>query len=130
MPNSKTFSIPPIVKMIERYINESGAKVIVDPFANDEKIATITNDLDPQYGTDYHMDAVDFLKQLKEGIADMVLYDPPYSSRQVSESYKKLGMSVNMETTQGSYWRKQKEQISRITKRGGIVFRLAGIVAE
>ena len=51
----------------------------------------------------------------------MVLYDPPYSSRQVSESYRKLGMTVNMETTQNCYWRKQKEQISRIVKPGGIV---------
>lgn len=117
MPNAHTFSIPPIRALIHRYT--STAKVIVDPFANSERIATITNDLDTQYDTDYHMDACEFLKMLPSSFADAVLYDPPYSSRQVAESYKKLGMSVNMETTQGSYWRKQKEQISRITKTGG-----------
>lgn len=52
---------------------------------------------------------------------DTVLYDPPYLVRQVSEVYRKLGQSVNMETTQASYWSKQKEQIGRIVKKDGIV---------
>ena len=52
---------------------------------------------------------------------DTVLYDPPYSPRQVSECYKKLGITVNMQTTQASYWSKQKEAISRIVKKDGIV---------
>lgn len=120
MPNSKTFDIKPIAALITHYINSEGAAVIVDPFANGEKFATITNDLDPQYDTAYHMDAYDFLKQLPDGIADMVLYDPPYSPRQVAESYKRFGLSVNMETTQASYWSKQKQEIGRITKMGGV----------
>ena len=52
---------------------------------------------------------------------DTVLYDPPYSPRQVSECYKKFGQTVNMQTTQASYWSKQKEQIGRIVKPNGIV---------
>ena len=82
--------------------------VIVDPFANTSKYANITNDLDPAMPTMFHMDATDFLKQLKSHSADVVLYDPPYSPRQVSESYKRLNMSVNMSTTQASYWSQQK----------------------
>ena len=67
------------------------------------------------------MDALDFLKILPENSANMVLYDPPYSPRQVSEVYKNLGKSVNMQTTQSSYWSKQKKEIARITKSGGYV---------
>ena len=52
---------------------------------------------------------------------DMVLYDPPYSPRQVSECYKKLGMTVNMQTTQASYWGNQKKEVNRIIKDNGIV---------
>lgn len=48
---------------------------------------------------------------------DMVLYDPPYSPRQVSECYRKLGKTVNMQTTQASYWSKQKKEIARIVKK-------------
>jgi len=65
------------------------------------------------------MDATDFLKMFGDNSVDMVLYDPPYSPRQVSECYKKFGKTVDMKTTQASYWSKQKEQIGRIVKKGG-----------
>ena len=121
MPNSKTFSIRPIKKLISKYIETD--KVNIDPFSNNSifKDVTITNDLDTQYDTDYHLDALDFLKVFKNKSVDLVLYDPPYSPRQVSEVYKKLGKTVNMQTTQASYWSKQKKEIARITKKGGYV---------
>ena len=117
MPNSKTFSIKPIEEIINRY----AFGLIIDPFANDNKIATITNDLDETYNTTYHMDATDFLKMFNDCSVDTVLYDPPYSPRQVSECYKKLNKTVNIKTTQSSYWSKQKEEISRIVKTNGVV---------
>ncbi|MDE5966528.1 MAG: adenine-specific DNA methylase [Lachnospiraceae bacterium] len=117
MPSKNTFSIKAIREIIDKY---SFGKII-DPFANSNKIAEITNDLDSQYDTDYHMDATDFLKMFKDNSIDTVLYDPPYSTRQVSECYRKMGMTVNKETTQNSYWRKHREQISRIVRPGGIV---------
>lgn len=77
--------------------------------------------VDEQYDTDYHLDATDFLKIFDDSSVDTVLYDPPYSPRQVAECYKQLGLTVNMETTQASYWAKQKDEIGRIVKKGGIV---------
>ncbi len=105
LANKHTFSIKPIKEIVDKYTFGT----IIDPFANNNKIATITNDLDQQYDTDYHMDATDFLKMFNDNSVDMVLYDPPYSPRQVSECYKRLGMTVNKETTQSSYWRKHRE---------------------
>lgn len=107
MPNSKTFSIKPIRKLIDKYI----FGVSVDPFANDSKIATITNDLDERYDTTYHMDATDFLKSLESNSVDTLLYDPPYSPRQVSECYKALGKTVDMKTTQASYCQNKKKKL-------------------
>ena len=107
MPNKNTFDISPIKELINKYMVDG---VVIDPFANKNKIATITNDLDEQYDTDYHMDATDFLKIFEDNSVDMVLYDPPYSPRQVSECYKKLGKTVNMQTTQASYWSNQKKR--------------------
>ena len=125
MPNKNTFSIKPIKKLIKKYIQEVKGEIdettIIDPFANQSKLADITNDLDNQYDTDYHLDALEFLKLFDNNSVDMVLYDPPYSPRQVSECYKKLGRSVNMQTTQSSYWGDQKKEISRIIKKGGLV---------
>lgn len=118
MPSRYTFSIKPIAELIELYRPQG---LSIDPFANSSRFADITNDLDPDCDSDYHMDAEDFLKQFADNSVSLVLYDPPYSSRQVSECYKRLGHTVNMETTQNSYWRKQKEQISRIVQSGGVV---------
>lgn len=125
MPNKNTFKIKPIRELIERRIKEVKDKnpnaIIIDPFANQSKLADITNDLDNQYDTDYHMDALDFLKMFNDKSIDMVLYDPPFSPRQVAECYKSLGKTVNMQTTQSSYWSRHKKEISRIIKKNGIV---------
>lgn len=119
MPNSETFSIKPIRELIGKYREEG--MVIVDPFARNSDIGTIANDLGPDTKAMYHKDATDFLRGLKDNMADMVLYDPPYSSRQVSESYKRLGGSVNTQTTRSSYWARRKNEIARIAKKGGVV---------
>lgn len=119
MPNSRTFQIKPIKEFVERYLHEGD--VVVDPFANSCKYGTITNDLNPDFDTDYHMDALDFLKMLPDEYADVVLYDPPYSLRQVSECYKGVGRAVTMETTQSSWRARHLDEIQRITKRGGCV---------
>ena len=122
MPNKNTFEIKPIKDLILKYKSKLPQNAIgVDPFANKNKFATITNDLDPQYDTDYHMDAHDFLRTLEDSSADILYFDAPYSPRQVSEVYKKLGRSVNMETTQASYWSKLKTEIGRIVKKDGYV---------
>lgn len=121
MPNKHTFTIKPIRELIERH----KAGLIVDPFANQCRIAEITNDLDPQYDTTYNMDALVFLRTLDSNSVDTMLFDPPYSPRQVSESYKKLAMAVNMQTTQSSFWTKLKHEIARVMKGGGKVITCA-----
>lgn len=95
--------------------------MVIDPFANTNKFGTVTNDLNPEYPTDYHMDATDFLKMFQDSSVDVVLYDSPYSPRQISECYKKFNLTVNMTTTQASYWSRQKAEIARIVKPQGIV---------
>lgn len=121
MPNKNTFMIKPIKELVNKYKSITGNSLIIDPFANSSKIADVTNDLDIQYDTTYHMDALEFLKIFEDNSVGLVLYDPPYSPRQVAESYKELGQSVNMQTTQGSYWANQKAEIGRIVKKGGYV---------
>ena len=61
MPNKNTFSIKPINELIQRYRNDPSA-ISIDPFANTNRLARFCNDLDPQYETDFCMDALDFLK--------------------------------------------------------------------
>lgn len=94
--------------------------MIIDPFANNSKIATVTNDLNPDFNTDFHMDAFDFLKMFDNNSIDVVLYDPPYSTRQVSESYKNIGKEVTALDTSANWRKKHLDEIQRILKPNGI----------
>ena len=125
MPNSKTFKIKPIKELIKRYINEDD--IVIDPFANEHSIKNeiickkyISNDLDESYDTDYHLEAQDFMKKFENNSIDVILFDPPYSGRQVSECYKKLGKTITMSDTNSGYFTKFKKEISRILKPSGI----------
>lgn len=94
--------------------------MIIDPFANNSKIATVTNDLNPDFNTDFHMDAFDFLRMFDNNSIDVVLYDPPYSTRQVSESYKNVGKEVTALDTSANWRKKHLDEIQRILKPNGI----------
>ena len=118
MPNKNTFEIKPIKALIEEELTDG---LWIDPFANRNKLATITNDLNTEYDTDYHMDALDFMKMFEDNSVEGVLYDPPYSPRQVSECYNNVGYNVTWDTTKASFWGNHKREISRIVKLGGKV---------
>lgn len=117
MPNKNTFTIKPIHELILRHLSGES----IDPFANNNTLAKITNDLNPIFQTDYTLDALKFLKIFDSKSIDTVLFDPPYSPRQVSECYKKLDKTVNMQTTQSSFWSNMKKEITRIVKPNGKV---------
>jgi hypothetical protein len=124
MPNASTFNVPCIFQLINETIKKYGEySNIIDPFVRNspfkKNYGIITNDLDLSIEADHHMDALDFLKTFKNNSIDLVLFDPPYSPRQVSECYKKMGKTVNMQTTQASFWSNMKKEISRITKLNG-----------
>lgn len=118
MPNKNTFEIQPIEQLIKEELTEGKW---LDPFANRNKLATITNDLNKIYDTDYHLDALDFFKLFETNSIDGILYDPPYSPRQVSECYNDVGYNVTWDTTKASFWGNHKREISRLVKIGGKV---------
>lgn len=95
MPNKHTFSIPPIGEFVKRYLSKS--VVSIDPFCGEKRWATHNNDLGI-----HKVDAEAFLHGLRaEGVlADLFIFDPPYSPRQMSECYKSVGLEVGMAGTQ------------------------------
>ena len=119
MPNANTFSILPIKNLLEEEVDPS--LLWIDPFARESKIAKITNDLNPAFDTDYHMDAKDFLNQFGDESVDGVLLDPPYALRQIAECYKIAGLPVTKQTTQSSFFTFYKKEVARIVKKGGKV---------
>lgn len=122
MPNAATFSIRPIREFVGKYLAD--ARVSVDPFARNQRLATHTNDIDRNTSADAHMDAEEFLIYLADrGIeADLVLFDPPYSPRQISEHYKAIGREVTAEDTQNArMYRRVRNAIDRVIRPGGVV---------
>ena len=118
MPNKNTFTIKPIKELLT--IEMTKGKW-VDPFANDSKLATITNDLNPRFQTDYHIDALEFLRMFEANSIDGVLYDPPYSLEQVRLHYENYGLNVTDKKAGKMFNARHKQEIGRIVKVGGKV---------
>lgn len=117
MPNKWTFTIPPIKNMIEEEID---AGLWIDPFCGMSSPAEIKNDLNPNISADYHMKAIDFLKIFDNESVDGVLFDPPYSPRQVKECYNGIDGGIKWDG-KTNFWSDCKNEISRILKPNGKV---------
>lgn len=122
MPSAATFDVKPIFSFVTRYLVESS--VSVDPFSRNKRWATYTNDLNPRTGAEYHLDAVAFLEMLQNlhVKADLVIFDPPYSPRQIVECYESIGREVTARDTQNArLYREVKDAILPILEEGAIV---------
>lgn len=122
MPNKNTFDILPIKRLLFEEIKKDKNIIVLDPFSNGYRnydVTYINNDLNPELKCDYNMDALDFLKLFDNESVDVVVYDPPYSSRQVVECYKGFGIGITQDTTKASWRAKHLDEIARILKVGG-----------
>ena len=116
-PSAWTFTIPPFADLIEKYVGDG--KGWVDPFAGDNSPAEFTNDIHPDRKAKYHLEAEEFCKGL-EGEFEGVLFDPPYSYRQITEHYKEIGKRATSLDTSSNFTSRVKRVISSKIKIGGI----------
>ena len=98
MPNKRTFTIKPIEEIIEKYKSDG---LTLDPFPYP-----------------YKEDCLEYLKRYNSESADVVLFDPPYSPRQLKECYDNQGMVLH--DTKSSVWANWKDEIAKKIKLGGI----------
>ena len=94
MPNKRTFQILPIKELL---VSEGVTDSWLDPFPYP-----------------YKMDAIDYLKQFEDNSAEGVVFDPPYSPRQLKECYDELGMALH--DTKSSVWANWKDAIARVIR--------------
>jgi hypothetical protein len=116
MPSRWTFQIPPIAGFVDRWIDK--ASVSVDPFCGQSELATYRNDI-----ASGGVDAVEFCERLaREGIvADAVIFDPPYSLRQISECYRRVGRQVTQQDTQNAVlYARVRKPLAKLLAHGGI----------
>jgi hypothetical protein len=119
MPNKNTFEIPSVLKFLKEHIrcHRYGLKrepEICDPFCGESRIAPVRNDIKFS-----GMDSLEWLKTFPDKTFDIVLFDPPYTPRQLKECYDSLWLSLH-DTTSG-YWAKLKDEIARISEPNGCV---------
>lgn len=83
--NRYTFSIKPIREWVEREVEG----LVLNLYAGKTKLNCneIRNDLDPEIEADYHLDALQLVREWKGSKINTVLLDPPYASRKSMEMY-------------------------------------------
>ena len=97
MPSHKTFSIKPIKELLAEELEPD----FCDPF--------------PLNGG---LDALEQLKKMPSESIQSLVFDPPYSPRQLKEMYQNKGMALSQRQTQ-SYWSDIRTEIARVMKVGG-----------
>jgi len=117
MPNKWTFTIKPIKELLNKYVKNG--KNWIDPFAGMNSPAEFTNDLNPNTNTVFHLKAIDFVKQSNDEY-EGILFDPPYSGRQVKECYNDLKVDVQRDDTNSFFYWSVKREIANNIKIGGI----------
>jgi len=97
MPNKNTFTIKPIKELIEKYNASKGLDLFPYP---------------------YQKDVLELLKEHQDESNEIVLFDPPYSPRQLKECYESRGEVLH--DTKSSVWSNWKDETARVIKPGGI----------
>jgi 16S rRNA G966 N2-methylase RsmD len=104
-----TFESPRIKHWVE---DRSNGKVL-NLFAGKTKLGLdeVRNDVDETMTADYHMDALDFVRDTKDKY-DTIILDPPYSYRKSMELYN---------GNRNSRFKLIADEIPRILNKGGLV---------
>ena len=120
MPDAATFTIKPIAELISRY--RSSSVVSLDPFARNSKRALYNNDINPATQALFNLPALDFLELAARRFdrPDLILFDPPYSLRQVKECYQSAGLPFTAANSRNFAWTPEKDAAAALLKPGGI----------
>ena len=116
MPNKATFQIPPVRKLLKRYVGDG--KGWIDPFSGGSSFAEITNDINEKLKATSHVDALEFLKGFDKRSVKGVLFDAPYSYEKAIRLY-----GVKYEDTQSffNHIMDCKKEVCRIVDDDGLV---------
>lgn len=121
MPNKQTFKIKPIKELIERYVSDG--KGWVDPFCGKSEYCEFQNDLNPS-NSFRQMEAMEFVKTIKENSVSGYLIDPPYSLNQLKTLYDNYTEGKGLYCVRPDsmiYWSRFKDLVASQIKMNGIV---------
>lgn len=108
-------------KKILSHIGYESEWTVVDPFARNCPLAgEWSNDIRPDTSANHHLDAREFLRNVPSSIADLVIFDPPFSARQATDKYD--GEGINLYSEPGAI-SELMSSVHRILKSGGRVLK-------
>lgn len=117
-----------VKKLIDRVIRKlaGNKKVrICDPFSNNKTerrqgTILVTNDLNPKFDATFCMEANDFGEYMNQNNYkfDLILFDPPYSLRQLKEQYENIGSKLELWQTH-NMWGRCKDNLAKCISPGG-----------
>ena len=116
MPSKNTFDMKPALNVIYEHLGTRDYSI--DPFARNSTLATVTNDINKDTIAHFNLDALEFLQSQESSSVDVVLFDPPYSLRQLKECYDNIGKALTQYDTQ-FFFSEIKTQIMRVLVKGG-----------
>lgn len=122
MPNHNTLSMKPVYEFFMRHKGVFNTETF-DPFARDCELCNYTNDLNPNTKAKDHMKADEWIKKFER--MKFVVFDPPYSLRQVKECYEGVGVGFTHKDTQNAIrWTIERDLISERQQSGDKVMSL------
>jgi len=137
--SSEPFSNPHIRKIIDRVLNDvmydtCGNALVIDPFARESFTrnlpSCITNDLNTEFNTDYNLEFKEFAQALQGRFIscahppiDLVLFDPPYSLRQLKDCYNGIGKDLDLWQTH-NMWKEGKDILASMMRPGSYAISL------
>ena len=92
----------------------------IDPFSRNCQWAIETNDLDPSTSAKHNLDALDFLNLFSPKSVKIILFDPPFSTRQE----KKYHYTSNLYSSDSNKISKLYLKSSNLLIHGGVFLKL------
>lgn len=137
--SSEPFSNPHIRKVIDRILNEvmfntCGNGIVCDPFARaaftNHLPNCITNDLNKEFNTDFNLEFKEFAYTIQgRGFSiDLLLFDPPYSLRQLKDCYDGIGKDLELWQTH-NMWKEGKDELAKMMPSGSYAISLGWTTA-
>jgi len=135
---SEPFNNVHVQRIYKKYLRKMLAKIdsgdvlgqeamILDVFARNQNFAKITNDLNPEFDTTYNMEANEFLEFMHrkwgDESADIIVFDPPYSSTLAKKYYDGIGVDMAYWQTVAP-WKRAKIAAAKLIKVGGYFIHL------
>jgi hypothetical protein len=100
---------------------------VLDLFARNQRVANVTNDLNPEFNTTYNMEANSCATLILEKYGpesfDIIIFDPPYNNRAIKDHYDYIGVKLELWQTKKP-WDDAKEACAKLLKPGGIFIHL------